>query len=799
MTIRTNQTEWKARPGASNAGQARVRRDRMPAASLKRHFGPEEVGLRRRWLNAVTGSHSNELFRGHLNAEACAGNIENFIGTLQVPVGIAGPLHVIGAGIDDHVPLPLATTEGALVRSLHRGALICNLAGGIQVHARGQRISRAPVFVCQSFGQALELERWIDEHKDQIRHQAEACSGHARLLQLETVVFDRTVHVEFAFSTRDAAGQNMVTACTWGACEWIKQQLELDPSLGFERYQIEGNLSADKKLSGRSLTLGRGHAVTARCVIPERLLKRFFGVDASTFLDAYQVAQAGAAHAGLAAFNVNFANAIAGIFLACGQDVASVHEASGGFFQVTPADGGIAIAAHLPSLPVGSVGGGTGLPTQAECLSLVGCQGSGGAVRLAAIVAAACLALDLSTGGAIAGGQFASAHQRLGRNPPPASSTQDDVARLVGIDPESLNRFEQSPLDSTDDVMCRIRSRVGGGSLSRCRMHVQGEQQPRVAVVKHSVPVDGTGPLAQCLATIAGDDSLTGLLEGGLDSLDLGGSAGREWAFYRHADTAYRAYMPEALGLSEPASGNHPSPAYTIALEDLEGCRHLAPGQPWTREEMHITLTAMARFHALGWQHRPAWMDRVREPEDKACHAVGRELRHRLLARAIDSSEITLPAAVHAWLISENQAADCASDVRFRTVIHNDLSTRNICLRSTKQGLEPVFYDWEFVTWGAPQRDVIEFLTHVLAPTHFQAGFEDGVRHYHDALTEVLPDAPSQWAFRRELMSVAGELFLSRTVPLALLREALGLAWFPPVLANMGSLLQSGIVLERAA
>lgn len=777
----------------------RFRRDRMPTAAVDRHFCPEQVDSRRRWLRAATGAECEALFGGTLDAASCAGNIENFVGALQVPVGIAGPLRVIGDSFDDFLPLPLATTEGALVRSLHRGALICNLAGGIRVHIRRQRISRAPVYVCRSLDHALRLEQWVLDNKDKLREQAESCSRHARLQQIETIVFDRTLHIEFSFSTKDAAGQNMVTACTWGACEWIREQIERDPSIGYERYQIEGNLSGDKKLSARSSTLGRGYAVTARCVVPEQLLRRFFGVDAATFLDAYQIAQAGSAHAGLSTFNVNFANAVAAIFLACGQDVASVHEAGAGYFQVTPAPNGVAIAAHLPSLPVGSVGGGTALPTQAECLSMLGCSAPGSGARLAAVIGAACLALDLSTGGAIAGGQFAAAHQRLGRNPPPKSRESTELARLIGVDPERIVRSEHESLDSEDDVMCRIRTRIGSGSLNRYRIHLDGEPEPRTIVIKQACASDAAGPLPQLLAAIAGDDSLVGLLEGGLDSLDLGGSARREWAFYRHADPIYRAFAPRVLGLSDPRREGEGAIPYTVALEDLGGSLHLRPEGRWSSDHIRLTLNAMARFHALAWQRRPVWLDSVRPAQIESSTALGRELRRRLLARAIDSGELSLSTGVHRLLESDHRPEAFPGTPRFRTVIHNDLSTRNVCLRSRPGGPEPVFYDWEFVTWGAPQRDLLEFLTHALEPARFQTAFAEFYAFYLRALSDVLPDAPSRAEFSSELPAIARELFLSRSVPLALLRDTLGLDWLPPVLSNMTSVLQYGVSMERAA
>ena len=207
------------------------------------------------------------------------------------------------------------------------------------------------------------------------------------------------------------------------------------------------NMTSDKKPSIFSGLLGRGTSVSAQVDIPEEVLKQVLNIDSSKFEEATRVAGRMSERIGqISGFNGNVANVLGGMFSACGQDMACVGESSLSRFDVTNRthpDGGVTATMYMPSLIVGTVGGGTSLPTQRECLEMIGCYGEGKMRRLAEIICGYCLALDISTYSAVVGGEFADAHDRLGRNRPhelPAVTNCDEkstdsveeVAREVG-------------------------------------------------------------------------------------------------------------------------------------------------------------------------------------------------------------------------------------------------------------------------------------------------------------------------------------------------------------------------------
>jgi hypothetical protein len=246
----------------------------IPRISRKRHYTQEAILKRSNWIEQVSGIQLGHLMQNSLKPETLAGNIENYIGAIQIPVGITGPVLIRGVYTHGYIPIPIATTEGALVSSICRGAAVCNEAGGVQVHIQRQTMSRAPVFFCRDMDGAINLEHWLHDDLDTLKVQAESVSAVARLQEIRTHVFDNTLHVQFFYTTGDASGQNMTSACTWMACRWIKEQVAHNKLIGLQNYMIEGNMSGDKKANHQNFTLGRGVAVTATCRIPGAILKK---------------------------------------------------------------------------------------------------------------------------------------------------------------------------------------------------------------------------------------------------------------------------------------------------------------------------------------------------------------------------------------------------------------------------------------------------------------------------------------------------------------------------------------------
>ncbi|WP_082742039.1 hydroxymethylglutaryl-CoA reductase [Burkholderia sp. MSMB1078WGS] len=405
------------------------RRLRMPGKTLHTE---EARQARLAVLQESSGYDLGPVAEIGFSAEAVCHNIEALIGSVEVPVGAAGPLLMAGQHARGTIYAPFATTEGALVASASRGAAAINLCGGVKVRVVSDQMMRVPVFEYSSVEEAVLVANWIESHFEAIQAQTAAVSKHAYLKQIQPSILGRYLHVAFIFKTGDAAGQNMTTSCTWTCCQWILNQLEREQGLLPVNWLIEGNVSSDKKVSFQSLIGGRGKRVIAECRLSEPVTKRILHVTPAQLCDAYQKLSLGAAAAGMVGVNINFANAVAAIFTATGQDIACSHESSLGLMNIHLCENGAAIQATavLPSLIVGTVGGGTGLPKQRKFLELMGCTGDNSANRLAEIIAGYCLALDLSTLSAIASGEFVFAHNKYGRNHPDYSGRRENLNQV---------------------------------------------------------------------------------------------------------------------------------------------------------------------------------------------------------------------------------------------------------------------------------------------------------------------------------------------------------------------------------
>ena len=344
------------------------------------------------------------------------GNIEQFIGMTQIPTGVIGPLRVNGFHAHGDFYVPLATSEGTLVASYHRGARLISEAGGASCLATIEQVQRAPGFEFASIAEAGEFATWASGEFDHFRDVAATRTRHGKLIDLLVHMETRTVYLMFAYYTGDASGQNMVTVCTEAICQDILARTPVQPRQWF----IESNLSGDKKATALSFMNTRGRKVMAEVTIPRALVERVLHTTPERMCDYWRLSFIAGVQSGSIGVTGHFANGITAMFLACGQDVACVSEAAVGVnrFELTES-GDLYCGVDLPNLISGTVGGGTRLPTAIECLRLLECEGTGHAAKFAEICAAVVLAGELSIAGAIAAGEFTRAHQKLGR--PPAS------------------------------------------------------------------------------------------------------------------------------------------------------------------------------------------------------------------------------------------------------------------------------------------------------------------------------------------------------------------------------------------
>ena len=347
--------------------------------------------------------------------EVALKNCENMIGTIQVPLGVAGPLVVNGEYAKGSFWLPLATTEGALVASVNRGCSAITKAGGADVRIFADAMTRAPVFSTHSISHAKEVYDWILSHKQEVADVAESTTRFGKLQGIHVVTVGTSVYARFSFFTGDAMGMNMATIASEKACELISKQT------GAKLVSLSGNFCTDKKPAAVTSIMGRGKTVSAGVHLKHADIESIFKTNAVSLLDVHiRKNFAGSARAHSLGFNAHAANIVCAMFIALGQDPAHVVEGSLCITTIEPTDDGVYAAVTLPALPVGTIGGGTRVATQQDCLSLLGVNGEGDvpgghAKKLAEIIAAGVLAGELSLLGAQAAQHLARAHQILGR------------------------------------------------------------------------------------------------------------------------------------------------------------------------------------------------------------------------------------------------------------------------------------------------------------------------------------------------------------------------------------------------
>jgi len=388
-------------------------RVRIPR-SKDNDYSHEMAALRREFVLRETGANLSHVAQYSVEPETLPGNIENFIGVAQVPIGLAGPLRINGEHARGDFYIPLATTEGTLVASYNRGMRLLTECGGVKTTVVEDCMQRAPAFVLEDALQAREFGCWVEENFTAIRAEAEATTHFGKLQKISQFSVGPIRYLRFNYTTGDAAGQNMTGKATFAACQWI--QLNYPGRL---RYFLSGNIDTDKKHSHLNTLLTRGKRVVAEAVIRRDLLQEFMHIDTKDLFWTRQVQMTGSFLAGSASNAVHPANGLAALFIATGQDVANIAESHAAItYSQYLDDGNFYWSITLPALIVGTCGGGTALATQKQCLAMLGCCGPGKAKKLAEICAAVVLAGETSLAAAMLSGDWVGAHERLGRNRP---------------------------------------------------------------------------------------------------------------------------------------------------------------------------------------------------------------------------------------------------------------------------------------------------------------------------------------------------------------------------------------------
>ena len=395
----------------------RVEAGELRLHELTDHTDPDTAAaVRRQVVEAAADADCEAIGDYGFPAEVAEPNIENMMGTVQVPLGVVGPVDINGAALDDERYLPLATTEGALLASVNRGCSVINKAGGATARVTKAGMTRAPVFSVTDVAEGLALVEWVRDNEAALREAAEETTSHGELQGVTPYVVGNNVYLRFRYDTKDAMGMNMVTIATKAACEVVER--ETAASL----VALSGNLCTDKKPAAINAVEGRGRSVTADVVVPSEVVADTLDTTPDAIAEINTRKNLlGSAKAGALGFNAHVANPVAAMFLATGQDEAQVVEGANAITtaEVTD-DGDLYISVSLASLEVGTVGGGTKLPTQSEALDILGVAGGGepagsNADALAEAIAVGALAGELSLLAALGSQHLSSAHESLGR------------------------------------------------------------------------------------------------------------------------------------------------------------------------------------------------------------------------------------------------------------------------------------------------------------------------------------------------------------------------------------------------
>jgi len=374
-------------------------------------YAAAPIAARRELCEGLAGRALPHLTGEPVPPSEARGKVENLVGFAQVPVGIAGPLVVDTSDGVREVVVPMATTEGAMVASYSRGMRLLRAGGAVHARVVARGLSQHPILLYSS---AAEAARAADVARTDAARYVELVAGttrHGALVEVAPEVLGRRLVLRLVFTTGDAIGINMAAR----AADLVSA--DLAGATGARKRYVHGQ-DVEKRANARALVEGRGRSVVAEAVVPRAALAELARTTPEELCSIARTYAVGYAQLGTQNWLVQAANGLAAVLLACGQDVAYVTECATGFLDLDVEGDDLYASVQLPSLLVGTVGGGSLQGTARECLALLGCEGDGAGDRFAELLAATVLAGDLSLMAAFTSHEFVAAHEALGRNRP---------------------------------------------------------------------------------------------------------------------------------------------------------------------------------------------------------------------------------------------------------------------------------------------------------------------------------------------------------------------------------------------
>ena len=595
------------------------------------------------------------------------------------------------------------------------------------------------MFCFEDLMHAIAFRDWLSQQLNRIRAYIKQYSSHAVLTEIKTDLLGKNLMCQFYYETGDASGQNMTTICTWQACAYLERVYDEMRPGSIRDFILDCNGSADKKISHDSILNGRGVSVVAECLISEELLRRKLKTSSQEMFAWYNrstyVAQVG----GMVGYNVNVANPIAAVFAATGQDLACVHESAVGFlyFEVDPK--GLYVSLKLPRLILATIGGGTSLPFQHTNLELMGCAGSGKVHRFAKILAGLCLGLELSTFAAMSNGQFAIAHERLGRNKPlkhiDATEGLAEVVQQHLLIDTSQRAVKLSAMPESNGILTELTSETSHKDLGFSIWEISDGQTRDLALLK-SKP---TGrELLNCMYILTGliDPRLARSFDAYKDHCDFRNAHLKELLLFRDLQSTH---MPKRYG----TFCDHETERYLIMMALLTSSDHRIMNSEtrpdlWDDSAIKAVIKASVALHSsmrplqdnplFSWSPKGDYLDFATRALSVLRDEYGPEwsaffkLYETALQFIEDIDEASLP----------------------KTLIHNDFNPRNIAVSNHDH---VTVYDFELARVDVPHRDLLECLSFVLNSDSLDMSFIDIMEAYERELDLTIDEEKNAWKF----------------------------------------------------
>jgi len=719
--------------------------------------------LRMNHLETLLQGAFEDLKSESIQLSQIQNNIESFIGTTEIPLGLVGPILFCEHDKEpEWVHAAVATTEGALVASMNRGAKAISQCGGFKSYIVHQKMLRTPMFTFASMNETIVFDRWIKKNFKQIKSVAQQHSNYAELLEISSVLVGKIIHLKFIYTTCDASGQNMTTSCTWHSCLWIEDNFEKDTGIEILHFVIDGNGASDKKVSFYSMVNGRGTHVIGECFLTHDVIEKTLRTNANDMFRSFNHSMAIGRLDGMIGYNINVANTIAGIFASTGQDLASIHESSTAVLQMEHTKEGLYLSLSLPNLVVGTVGGGTHLPVPSRILELMDCKGAGKAERFSKLIVGFALSLEISTLAAIVSGQFARAHQKRGRNKPikwllKADVHESFIKQNMPYFPKDIKKVHFNQTSQIDNgILTQLTSKVSKKLIGFIQADVEtvaGEIQP--VLLKSKALGSEVLKGLHFMATNVSVD-LADKLDQFKDSLEYKDCHKSEIEVCTALHSMAYPFMPTFYG----SKIDVPREIHLFVMERLDAKNMLLFNdennpEKWTEAVIRDVIDAIHIVHSSF----------LKEEATKMFESIGQfDIAEAIeLYRCFtsinrkDYDYLDLDERfeqMNSFLASWNQSG--YNPKTKLVLIHHDFNPRNVAVRNNGQ---PCIYDWELATFGLPQRDIFEFLAFALRPDLDQSRLKKILIHHYN-LVKTLNTKEYCWNTYLSDFQLAGQAFL---------------------------------------